>query len=133
MADGVATAAEQAIKGGPATMALTAAVVAGTAAYNLYTRSTQLAAAQQKRLAEAQKAANEKLNEQFSIVQSITGDFKDANREYQLLTGQITQLEFDLSSARDRSTEKTRQELEVQEKRIKEQERLVTILDTACL
>ena len=131
MADGLATAAEQAIKGGPATMALTAAVVAGTSAYNLYTRSTQLAAAQQKRLAEAQKAANEKLNEQFGIVQSITGDFKDANREYQLLTGQITQLEFDLSSARDRSTEKTRQELELQEKRIKEQERLVTILGKA--
>lgn len=131
MADGLATAAEQAIKGGPATMALTAAVVAGTAAYNLYTRSTQLAAAQQKRLAEAQKEANEKLDEQFGIVQSITGDFKDANREYQLLTGQITQLEFDLGSARDRSTEKTRQELEIQEKRIKEQERLVTILDKA--
>ena len=131
MADGLATAAEQAIKGGPATMALTAAVVAGTAAYNLYSRSTQLAAAQQKRLAEAQKEANEKLDEQFSIVQSITGDFKDANREYQLLTGQITQLEFDLGSARDRSTEKTRQELEIQEKRIKEQERLVTILDKA--
>ena len=131
MADGVATAAEQAIKGGPATMALTAAVVAGTAAYNLYTRSTQLAAAQQKRLAEAQKEANAKLDEQFGIVQSITGDFKDANREYQLLTGQITQLEFDLGSARDRSTEKTRQELEIQEKRIKEQERLVTILDKA--
>lgn len=131
MADGLATAAEQAIKGGPTTMALTAAVVAGTAAYNLYTRSTQLAAAQQKRLAEAQKEANEKLDEQFGIVQSITGDFKDANREYQLLTGQITQLEFDLGSARDRSTEKTRQELEIQEKRIKEQERLVTILDKA--
>ena len=131
MADGLATAAEQAIKGGPATMALTAATIAGTAAYNLYTRSTQLAAAQQKRLAEAQKEANEKLNEQFGIVQSITGDFKDANREFQLLTGQITQLEFDLTSARDRSTEKTRQELEVQEKRIKEQERLVTILEKA--
>lgn len=131
MADGLATAAEQAIKGGPATMALTAAVVAGTAAYNLYTRSTQLAAAQQKRLVEAQKEANAKLDEQFSIVQGITGDFKDANREYQLLTGQITQLEFDLASARDRSTEKTRQELEIQEKRIKEQERLVTILDKA--
>ncbi len=131
MADGLATAAEQAIKGGPATMALTAAVVAGTAAYNLYTRSTQLAAAQQKRLAEAQKEANAKLDEQFSIVQGITGDFKDANREYQLLTGQITQLEFDLGSARDRSTEKTRQELEIQEKRIKEQERLVTILEKA--
>jgi hypothetical protein len=41
MADGLATAAEQAIKGGPATMALTAAVVAGTAAYNLiYTINT---------------------------------------------------------------------------------------------
>ena len=131
MADGLATAAEQAIKGGPATMALTAATIAGTAAYNLYTRSTQLAAEQQKRLAEAQKEANEKLNEQFGIVQSITGDFKDANRELQLLTGQITQLEFDLTSARDRSTEKTRQELEIQEKRIKEQERLVTILDKA--
>lgn len=131
MADGVATAAEQAIKGGPATMALTAAVVAGTAAYHLYTRSTQLAAAQQKRLAEAQKEANAKLDEQFNIVQGITGDFKDANREYQLLTGQITQLEFDLSSSRDRSTEKAQQELEIQEKRIKEQERLVTIFEKA--
>ena len=131
MADGIATAAEQAIKGGPATMALTAAVVAGTAAYNLYTKSTQLAAAQQKRLAEAQKEANAKLDEQFNIVQGITGDFKDANREYKLLTGQITQLEFDLSSSRDRSTEKAQQELEIQEKRIKEQERLVTIFDKA--
>lgn len=131
MADGLATAAEQAIKGGPATMALTAAVVAGTAAYHLYTKSTQLAAAQQKRLAAAQKEANAKLDEQFNIVQSITGDFKDANREYQLLTGQITQLEFDLSSSRDRSTEKAQQELEIQEKRIKEQERLVTIFDKA--
>ena len=37
MADGLATAAEQAIKGGPATMALTAAIVAGAAAYELYT------------------------------------------------------------------------------------------------
>ena len=131
MADGLATAAEQAIKGGPATMALTAAVVAGTAAYNLYTESTRLAAAQQKRLAEAQKAANEKLDEQFGIVQNITTDLEDANREYQLLTGQITQLEFDLTAARDRSTEKTKQELKIQDKRIKEQERLVTILDKA--
>jgi len=129
MADGVATAAEQAIKGGPATMALTAAVVAGTAAYHLYTKSTRLAAAQQKRLAEAQKQANEKLDEQFNIVQGITGDFKDANREYQLLTGQITQLEFDLSSARDISTEKANQELKIQDKRIKEQERLLKIID----
>lgn len=131
VADAVALAAEQSIKGGPVTMALTAAVVAGTAAYHLYTKSTQLAAAQQKRLAAAQKEANAKLDEQFNIVQGITGDFKDANREYQLLTGQITQLEFDLSSSRDRSTEKAQQELEIQEKRIKEQERLVTIFDKA--
>ena len=129
MADGLATAAEQAIKGGPVTMALTAAVVAGTTAYNLYTRSSQLAAAQQKRLAEAQKQANEKLNEQFNIVQNITGDYKDANREYKLLTGQITQLEFDLATARDRSAAKTLQEKEIQEKRIKEQERLIKIID----
>ena len=131
MADGIATAAEQAIKGGPVTMALTAAVVAGTGAYNLYTRSTQLAAAQQKRLAAAQKAANEKLNEQFSIVQGITADFKSANLEYKLLTQKISQLEFDLQSARDISAEKTRQELETQEKRVKEQERLLIILNKA--
>lgn len=129
MADGLATAAEQAIKGGPATMALTAAVVAGTAAYNLYTKSSRLAAAQQKRLAEAQKAANEKLDEQFSIVQGITADFQDVNREYQLLTGQITQLEFDLASARDRSAGSMNQELKIQETRIKEQERLLKIID----
>tara|TARA_R100001480_G_scaffold48016_1_gene61386 strand:- start:141 stop:2237 length:2097 start_codon:yes stop_codon:yes gene_type:complete len=131
MADGLATAAEQAIKGGPATMALTAAIVAGAAAYELYTKSSRMAAEQQKRLAEAQKLANEKLDEQFSIVQNITGDFKNANREYQLLTGQITQLEFDLMTARDRSTAKTQQELEIQQKRVKEQQRLVRILEKA--
>jgi len=131
MADGLATAAEQAIKGGPATMALTAAIVAGAAAYELYTKSSRMAAEQQKRLAEAQKLANEKLDEQFSIVQNITGDFQNANREYQLLTGQITQLEFDLMTARDRSTAKTQQELEIQQKRVKEQQRLVRILEKA--
>ena len=131
MADGLATAAEQAIKGGPATMALTAAVVAGTAAYQLFTAGSRAAAEQQKRLAEATEKATEKLDEQFNIVQSITGDFKDANREYQLLTGQITQLEFDLAQARDLSSEKTKRDLEIQDKRIKEQERLLTILDKA--
>jgi len=131
MADGLATAAEQAIKGGPATMALTAAVVAGTAAYQLFTAGSRAAAEQQKRLAEATEKATEKLDEQFNIVQSITGDFKDANREYQLLTGQITQLEFDLAQARDLSSEKTKRDLEIQDKRIKEQERLLVILDKA--
>ena len=131
MADGLATAAEQAIKGGPVTMALTAAVVAGTAAYNLYTRSSRLAAEQQRVLAAAQEAANDKLDEQFAIVQAVTGDFKDANREYQLLTGQITQLEYDLAQARDISTAKTKSELETQQKRIQEQERLLIILDKA--
>ena len=131
MADGLATAAEQAIKGGPVTMALTAAVVAGTAAYNLYTRSSRLAAEQQRVLAAAQEEANSKLDEQFAIVQAVTGDFKDANREYQLLTGQITQLEYDLAQARDISTAKTKSELETQQKRIQEQERLLIILDKA--
>jgi hypothetical protein len=131
MADGLATAAEQAIKGGPVTMALTAAVVAGTAAYNLYTRSSRLAAEQQRVLAAAQEAANDKLDEQFAIVQAVTGDFKDANREYQLLTGQITQLEYDLAQARDISTAKTKSELATQQKRIQEQERLLIILDKA--
>ena len=129
MADGLATAAEQAIKGGPLTIALTTAVVAGAAAYDLYTASARLAAEQQRVLAAAQEAANQKLDEQFAIVQAVTGDFKDANREYQLLTGQITQLEYDLAQARDISTAKTKSELETQQKRIEEQERLLIILD----
>tara|TARA_Y100000401_G_scaffold111790_1_gene110423 strand:- start:926 stop:3007 length:2082 start_codon:yes stop_codon:yes gene_type:complete len=41
MADGFATAAEQAIKGGPATMILTAAVTAGALAYDAMTRSAR--------------------------------------------------------------------------------------------
>ena len=129
LADGVATAAEQAIKGGPATMALTAATVAGTAAYNLYTKSTRQAAAQQKRLVVAQKAANEKLDEQFNIIKGITADFKSVNREFELLSGKITQLEFDLETARDRSAESMNQELKIQDKRIKEQEKLLKIID----
>ena len=107
------------------------AIVAGAAAYELYTKSSRMAAEQQKRLAEAQKLANEKLDEQFSIVQNITGDFQNANREYKLLTGQIIQLEFDLMTARDRSKAKTQEELEIQQKRVKEQQRLVRILEKA--
>lgn len=129
MADGLATAAEQAIKGGPVTMALTVAVVAGAAAYDLYNKSSQLAAAQQKRLAAAQKEVNDKLNEQFGIVKGITADFNSINREYKVLTGQMTQLEFDLSSARDSSAAKTNQELDIQKQRVQEQERLLTIID----
>lgn len=131
MADGLATAAEQAIKGGPVTMALTAAVVAGTAAYALYNRSSQLAAAQQKRLAAAQKLVNDKLNEQFGVVKNITADFNSINREYKVLTGQMSQLEFDLLSARDANLATMNQELDVQNKRVKEQERLLIIFNKA--
>jgi len=123
--------AAQAAAGGPVTMKLTAALVVASAAYDLYTRSTRLAAEQQKRMAKAQKEANDKLTEQANIASGIVTEFNTLNLEYKLLTGQINQVEYDLAAAREISLEKEKRELTLQQKRIAEQERLLKIFDKA--
>ena len=131
LANSLGGVAAQAAAGGPITIKLTVALVAASAAYNLYSRQTRLAAAQQERLAKAQAAATKKLDEQFHIATGITSEFNTLNREYKLLTGEISQLDFDLATAREISLSKEREELTLQQKRIEEQERLLPILEKA--
>lgn len=123
--------AAQAAAGGPLTIKLTGALIVAAAAYDLYSRSTRLAAEQQKRMAKAQEEANSKLNEQHQIASGIASEFNTLNLEYKLLTGQITQVEYDLAAAREISLGKEKKELTIQQKRIEEEERLLVIFDKA--
>jgi len=117
MADGVATAAEQAIKGGPATMILTAAVVAGAAAYDLMTRAAitnlRTTREQLKQFAglsqEIDKATKSAL--EFSKAQRLEQIFqeRDVQREIyelqlqtDLITGRISEKQFKIQQSRNK-------------------------------
>lgn len=117
MADGLATAAEQAIKGGPATMALTAAVVAGAAAYDLMTRAAitnlRTTREQLKQFAglsqEIDKATKSAL--EFSKAQRLEQIFqeRDVQREIydlqlqtDLITGRISEKQFKIQQSRNK-------------------------------
>jgi len=115
MADGLATAAEQAIKGGPATMALTAAVVAGTAAYQLMTKASRESLKATKKQLEgfeelsveidkATKSAQQfEQSQRVDLARSIREERRttfEINQEILLATGQITKRQFDLNKLR---------------------------------
>lgn len=109
MADGLATAAEQAIKGGPATMALTAGVVALAIAFDQLGKAARESAAQlveemeqYKNLSAEVKAATDAARSlalqqhsaQMSIVTAKHAE-RDAQLELQLSQGKISKLRFD--------------------------------------
>ena len=150
MADGLATAAEQAIKGGPATMALTAGVVALAFAFDQLRASAREAAAnlikqleQFKNLSTEIKAATDAARslalEQEAAQKGIV-DAKKAERDAQLelllAQGKITKFEFDrqkLLNERDSILKKQRDDeriaVEIAEKGIKTLEEKRDLLD----
>ena len=73
VADAVALAAEQSIKGGPITMALTAAVIAGAAAYQLITKASR----------DALKATNKQLEGFKSLSVEIDKATRSAEQQNQ--------------------------------------------------
>ena len=150
MADGLATAAEQAIKGGPATMALTAGVVALAFAFDQLGAASREAAAnlikqleQFKDLSTEIKAATDAARslalEQEAAQKGIV-DAKHAERDAQLelllAQGKITKFEFDrqkLLNERDSILKKQRDDeriaVEIAEKGIKTLEEKRDLLD----
>ena len=150
MADGLATAAEQAIKGGPATMALTAGVVALAFAFDQLRASAREAAAnlvkqleQFKNLSTEIKAATDAARslalEQEAAAKGVV-DAKKAERDAQLelllAQGKITKFEFDrqkLLNERDSILKKQRDDeriaVEIAEKGIKTLEEKRDLLD----
>ncbi len=117
MADGLATAAEQAIKGGPATMILTAAVTAGALAYDAMTRAARknlkVTKDQLKKYAglsqEIDKATKSAL--EFSKAQrlaqvreerDIQKEIYDLNLETSLINGEISETAFKIQKSRDK-------------------------------
>tara|TARA_R100000655_G_scaffold110132_1_gene168051 strand:+ start:13141 stop:15234 length:2094 start_codon:yes stop_codon:yes gene_type:complete len=150
MADGLATAAEQAIKGGPATMALTAGVVALAFAFDQLGAASREAAAnlikqleQFKDLSTEIKAATDAARslalEQEAAAKGVV-DAKKAERDAQLelllAQGKITKFEFDrqkLLNERDSILKKQRDDeriaVEIAEKGIKTLEEKRDLLD----
>ena len=150
MADGLATAAEQAIKGGPATMALTAGVVALAFAFDQLRASAREAAAnlvkqleQFKNLSAEIKAttdaarslALEQETAQKGIVDAKQAESK-AQLQLELSQGKITKFEFDrlnLLYERDSILEKQRDDeriaVEIAEKGLKTLEEKKKLLD----
>lgn len=150
MADGLATAAEQAIKGGPATVALTAGVVALAFAFDQLGAASREAAAnlvkqleQFKNLSAEIKAttdaaralAIEQETAQKGIVDAKHAE-RDAQLELLLAQGKITKFEFDrqnLLNERDSILKKQRDDertaVEIAEKGIKTLEEKRDLLD----
>ena len=115
VADAVALAAEQSIKGGPITMALTAAVIAGAAAYQLMTKASRDALKATNKQLEGFKSLSVEIDkatrsaEQFAksgridLERSITAERRttfEINQDILLATGQITKRQFDLNKLR---------------------------------
>ena len=120
MADGIATAAEQAIKGGPVTMVLTAAVTGLALAYDAMTREarTNLKTTKEqlkqyknlsnevKRVTAAVSAFNEA--ERLDILRqlkSVRSDTYDIQLQTAVVTGEITQLEADILQSKSKQFE----------------------------
>jgi hypothetical protein len=150
MADGLATAAEQAIKGGPATMALTAGVVALAIAFDQLGKAARESAAQlveemeqYKNLSAEVKAATDAARSlalqqhsaQMSIVTAKHAE-RDAQLELQLSQGKISKLRFDelkLINQRDKiltdQRDNERTAIDLAEKGIKTLEEKKKLLD----
>lgn len=116
MADGLATVAEQAIKGGPVTMAFTGIIIAGAAAYDLMTSSSRKNREALKEQLEAFRGLSEEIkravdaSKAFSEGQNValknqalqaTSRTYDIMWEIELLQGKITQKQFDLNIAKN--------------------------------
>ena len=117
MADGLATAAEQAIKGGPATMILTAAVVAGATAYDLMTRAAntnlRTIKKQLKQFSglsqEIDKATKSALEfskaqrlEQIFQERDVQREIYELNLQTDLITGRISEKQFKIQQSRNK-------------------------------
>jgi hypothetical protein len=87
----------------------------GVAAYTVFTASSRKAAEQQKRLDAATKEVNNNLSIQANIVKGIQGDFSTASRDLAVFSGQMSQLDADIASAREANAKALEDDLRKQD------------------
>ena len=122
LADGLATAAEQAIKGGPITGALTLATVALTAAYNAATSASRKHAAAMKEYNKIVDAAEQKTKELEASFQSIAEQTRAIDASFGEMTKRVNQSTLELAVARGEITEAEAESLRIEQESAKIQE-----------
>tara|TARA_X000000950_G_scaffold89537_2_gene112623 strand:- start:114 stop:2228 length:2115 start_codon:yes stop_codon:yes gene_type:complete len=122
LADGLATAAEQAIKGGPITGALTLATVALTAAYNSATAASRKHSAAMKEYNKIVEAADQKTKELEQSFQSIAEQTKAIDDSFGDMTKRVNQSTLELAVARGDITEAEAESLRIEQESAKIQE-----------
>ena len=114
LADGLATAAEQAIKGGPITGALTAATVALTFAVDKAQESHRKHAEAVAKVAEASQKAKEKNKELADSFKSVADKTRAVDEQFGAMSERVNAATLDLAVARGDMTEKEAESLRIE-------------------
>ena len=114
LADGLATAAEQAIKGGPVTGALTAATVALTFAVDKAQESHRKHAEAVAKVAEASQKAKEKNKELADSFKSVADKTRAVDEQFGAMAERVNAATLDLAVARGEMTEKEAESLRIE-------------------
>lgn len=121
-ADGLATAAEQAIKGGPITGALTLTVVTLAAAINAASSASRKHAAAMKEYNKIVDAAQQKTKELEQSFKSIAEQTKSIDESFGEMTKRVNQSTLELAVARGEITEAEAESLRIEQESAKIQE-----------
>ena len=122
LADGLATAAEQAIKGGPITGALTLTVVALTAAYDAATSASKKHSAAMKEYNKIIDTSKQKTKELEASFQSIAEQTRSIDESFGEMTKRVNQSTLELAVARGEITEAEAESLRIEQESAKIQE-----------
>ena len=130
LADGLATAAEQAIKGGPVTGALTAATVALTFAVDKAQESHRKHAEAVAKVAEASQKAKEKNKELADSFKSVADKTRAVDEQFGAMAERVNAATLDLAVARGDMTEKEAESLRIEAEAAKMREEGQSIFKT---
>jgi hypothetical protein len=114
LADGLATAAEQAIKGGPMTAALTAATVALTFAVDKAQESHRKHAAAVQKVAEATENAKNKNKELADSFKDIENRTRAIDEQFGAMAERVNEATLDLAVARGEMTEREAESMRIE-------------------
>lgn len=121
-ADGLATAAEQAIKGGPITGALTLTVVALTAAYDAASSASRKHSAAMKEYNKIIETSKQKTKELEQSFKSIAEQTRSIDESFGEMTKRVNQSTLELAVARGEITEAEAESLRIEQESAKIQE-----------
>lgn len=127
LADGLATAAEQAIKGGPVTAALTAATVLLTFAVDKALESHRKHAAAVEEVAKVQEEAKQKSKELAESYKDLESRTKAIDEKFGEMAERVNAATLDLAVARGEMTEREAESLRIEMEAARMREESVSI------